>query len=33
MREQLEKNNFEGAIEIAAIMCKKYFSADITTDL
>lgn len=33
MREQLEQNNFKGAIEIAAVMCKKYFSEDITTDL
>ena len=33
MREHLEKNNFEGAMEIAQVMCKKYFSDDITTDL
>ena len=33
MREFLENKNFEGAIEVAAIMSKKYFSSDITTDL
>lgn len=33
IREQLEKKNFQGAMEITAIMCKKYFSDDSTTDL
>lgn len=33
IREQLEKKNFQGAMEITAIMCKKYFSDDTTTDL
>lgn len=33
MREHLEKNNFEGAIEVASVMCKRYFSDDVTNDL
>lgn len=33
MRAYLENNNFEGAIEVAAVMSKKYFSEDVTTDL
>jgi hypothetical protein len=33
MRLHLEKGNFEGAIEIAQIMSKKYFSEDLTTDI
>lgn len=33
MRLFLEKDNFQGAIEVAAIMSKKYFSDDMTTDL
>lgn len=33
MRDYLEKGNFEGAIEVAGVMCKRYFSDDATTDL
>ena len=33
MREYLEKDNFEAAIEIAARMSKEYFSDSVTTDL
>ena len=33
MRGYLQDQNFEAAIEIAAIMSKKYFSDDMTTDL
>ena len=33
MREFLEGNNFQGAIEVASTMCRKYFSDDSTSDL
>jgi hypothetical protein len=33
MRTHLEKGNFEGAIEVAQVMCRKYFSEDATTDI
>lgn len=33
LREFLQKGNFQGAIEVAAVMSKRYFSEDATTDL
>ena len=33
MREYLEKDNFQAAIEIAGVMSKAYFSDDTTTDI
>lgn len=33
MRNHLEKGNFEGAIEVAQVMTRKYFSEDMTTDI
>jgi hypothetical protein len=33
MRFHLEKGNFEGAIEVAQLMSRKYFSEDLTTDI
>lgn len=33
MRLHLEKGNFEGAIEVAQVMSRKYFSEDLTTDI
>jgi len=33
IRKALENKDFQSGIEIAAVMCRKYFSDDSTTDL
>lgn len=33
IRKSLENKDFQTAIEVTNVMCKKYFSEDLTTDL